>query len=121
VAAVDLYEPILTGRLPFSRAADGLRLAIRLTPKASAERISGIAEDAAGTVALKVAVMAPPEAGKANDALLRLLARQFRLRRSDLTLAQGAADRRKLVHVAGDPAALARQLEEALQPWLRRD
>jgi len=105
--------------LPFAKAADGVRLAVRLTPKASAARIVGLIEDGAGGVALKVAVTAAPEAGKANDALLRLLAKTLGLPKRDLTLALGAADRRKLVHVAGDPAALARRLEEGLRPWLR--
>jgi uncharacterized protein (TIGR00251 family) len=106
---------------PFAAVSGGLRLAVRLSPKASAEGITGLIADPGGTVALKVAVTAPPEAGKANDALLRLLAKALRLKRRDLTLVLGAADRRKLVHVAGDPAALARHLEEKLHPWLTPD
>jgi uncharacterized protein (TIGR00251 family) len=104
--------------LPFAAAPDGLRLAVRLTPNASAARIIGLAPEADGGVALKVAVTAPPEAGKANDALLGLVAELLDVRRRDVTLALGATSRRKLVHVAGDPAALARRLEEVLQPWL---
>ncbi|HKW55679.1 MAG TPA: DUF167 family protein [Stellaceae bacterium] len=104
--------------LPFAAAPDGLRLAVRLTPKASAARIVGLAPEADGSIALKVAVTAPPEAGKANDALLALVADLLGLKRRDLTLTLGAAHRRKLVHIAGDPAALARRLEEVLQPWL---
>jgi uncharacterized protein (TIGR00251 family) len=104
--------------LPFAAAPDGLRLAVRLTPKASAARIIGLAREADGGVALKVAVTAPPEAGKANDALLGLVAELLDVRRRDVTLALGATNRRKLVHVAGDPTALARRLEEVLQPWL---
>ena len=61
---------------------------------------------------------APPEAGKANAALLALVAELLDLKQRDVTLALGATHRRKLVHIAGDPAALARRLEEVLQPWL---
>jgi hypothetical protein len=104
--------------LPFAAAPDGLRLAVRLTPKASAVRIIGLAPEADGGMALKVAVTAPPEAGKANAALLALVAELLDLKQRDVTLALGATHRRKLVHVAGDPAALARRLEEVLQPWL---
>jgi uncharacterized protein (TIGR00251 family) len=111
----------MPGPRPFTVAADGVRLAVRLTPKASSARIVGLIEDGAGGVALKVAVTAAPEAGKANDALLALLAKTLGLKRRDLTLALGAADRRKLVHVQGDPAALTRHLEEGLRPWLRQD
>ena len=108
----------MTSSLPFALASDGLRLKIRLMPKASAARILGIAAEADGGVALKIAVTAPPEAGKANDALLGVVAELLDLGRRDVTLALGATNRRKLVHVAGDPAALARRLEEVLQPWL---
>jgi uncharacterized protein len=103
--------------LPFAAARGGVRLAVRLTPKSAADRIIGLIGDGADGVALKVAVTAAPEAGKANDALLALLAKRLDLPRRDLTLALGAADRRKVVHIAGDPVALAHRLEEALRPW----
>jgi uncharacterized protein (TIGR00251 family) len=106
-------------RAVFTAAADGVRLAVRLAPKASAERVLGLAEEADGGLALKIAVTAAPEAGKANDALLSFLARLLRVPKRDLTLARGAADRRKLVHVAGDPALLKQRIEEALAPWPR--
>ena len=104
---------------PFALADDGVRLQVRLAPKASAERVIGLAAEADGGVALKIAVTAAPEAGKANDALLALLARLLRVPKRDLTLARGAGDRRKLVHVAGDPAALAARLADVLKPWSR--
>ncbi len=75
-------------------------------------------EDGKGGTALKVAVTAPPEAGKANEALLTLLAKTLAVKRRELSLVLGAADRRKLVHVAGDPAALAAQITERLGRWL---
>lgn len=102
---------------PFALAPDGLRLAVRLAPKASRQRIIGLGPEADGGVAVKIAVTAPPEAGKANDALLALLARLLGVPKRDVTLARGATDRRKLVHVAGDPAVLARRLEAVLRPW----
>jgi uncharacterized protein YggU (UPF0235/DUF167 family) len=102
--------------LPFATAPDGLRLAVRLTPKASSARIIGLAADANGGVALKVAVTAAPESGKANDALLALVAKLLDLKRRDVTLMLG--HRRKLLHIAGDPAALAQRFEEVLLPWL---
>jgi uncharacterized protein len=107
----------MAAALPFAETPDGLRLAVRLTPKASATRILGFAAEADGGIALKVAVTAPPEGGKANDALLALLAELLDLKRRDVTLALGAAHRRKLVHVAGEPAALARRLQQVLRPW----
>lgn len=92
---------------------------MRLAPRAAAERIMGLAADSDGGVALKIAVTAPPEAGKANDALLKLLAKTLHLPRTAFSIALGAGDRRKLVDVAGDADALSRRLDEVLRPWLK--
>lgn len=100
-----------------SRGAEGVRVAVRLKPRASAERVIGLTREADGGMALSVAVTAPPVDGKANDALIRLLARLFHLPPRDLTLALGAGDRRKVVQVTGDPARLATLISEGLRPW----
>jgi uncharacterized protein len=105
------------GALPFAQVADGVRLAVRLTPKASAERIVGLAADADGGVVLKVAVTAPPEGGKANAALVKLLARCFRLPARDFEIVRGLTDRRKIVAVTGAPHSLAARIAEGLRPW----
>ncbi|HKX08275.1 MAG TPA: DUF167 family protein [Stellaceae bacterium] len=109
----------MSGRLPFSAAADGVRLAVRLTPKASAERIIGLADEADGGVVLKVAVTAAPENGKANAALVKLLARAFRLPPRDFSVVRGATDRRKVVAVTGSPTDLTARLTEGLRTWSR--
>ncbi len=101
-------------RAPLTAAGDGVRLAVRLTPKASADRIAGVVADHSGRPALKVLVTAAPEAGRANAALLDLLARTFGLPRTTLSVASGHAHRTKVVHVAGDPAALAARIAAAI-------
>ncbi|MFZ0694713.1 MAG: DUF167 family protein, partial [Alphaproteobacteria bacterium] len=53
----------------FSRSSNGVRISVRLIPRARAERIDGIAADADGQPVLKAAVTAPPEQGRANAAL----------------------------------------------------
>ena len=67
--------------------------------------------DSGTGAALKVSVTAAPERGKANAALLTLLAKTWRLPKSALTLAVGATDRRKTVHVAGDPDGILQTLK----------
>lgn len=101
---------------PFAAVADGLTLRVRLTPKARRSSIDGLMPEADGAVALKVAVTAAPEKGEANEALIALLAKEWRLAKSAITLTQGAADRRKRLHLAGDPAELERRLGD----WLDR-
>lgn len=78
---------------------------MRLTPRASAERIDGVADGR-----LRVAVTAPPVDNQANEALLRLLAKRWRLPRRDLSIVTGATSRNKIVFVAGGPAELIRRL-----------
>jgi len=96
--------------LPLSAVADGVRLAVRLTPRGRADRIAGVAGGM-----LKIAVAAPPADNQANEALLRLLAREWRVPRHGLSIVTGARSRNKIVHVAGDPAALMARLGAALK------
>jgi uncharacterized protein len=93
-----------------SRRADGVRLTVRLTPRAAQSAIDGIAVDARGERYLAVRVTAPPEGGKANAALLELLARRWRLPARDLQLVAGASARRKVVEVQGPPDRLLAEL-----------
>ncbi|MGQ0675473.1 MAG: DUF167 family protein [Rhodospirillales bacterium] len=100
---------------PLTPFPGGVRLSVRLTPKASAERLGGVVAGADGRPALKARVSAPPEDGKANAALLKLLARRSRLPPSSFSIVSGHARRTKLVAVAGDPADLLRRLERILE------
>ena len=95
---------------PVRTVADGVTVAVRLTPKAAADGIGGLVMESAAS-ALKARVAAAPERGKANAALLKLLAKHCKLTKSAMTVASGAKDRRKTVHVAGDPALLAARLD----------
>jgi uncharacterized protein (TIGR00251 family) len=91
---------------PATATRAGVRLWVRVAPKASRSRVLGLADGA-----LKVAVAAPPEDGKANAALVATLAEALGVPRRDVVLAAGAASRRKLVDVAGDPARLLARVE----------
>jgi uncharacterized protein (TIGR00251 family) len=110
----------MTAGPPFAAVRDGIRLAVRLTPKAAAERILGVIADGRGGWALKVAVTAAPVDGKANRALIRLLAAHFGLKPGNLSVIAGASDRSKAIGVKGDPAMLAAALTEGLEPWLKQ-
>lgn len=97
---------------PFAVTDQGVRVAVRVTPRAGRTRVEGLAADAGGATAVKVAVAEAPEKGRANAALLRLLAKEWRVPRSALSIARGTSERRKTVFVAGEPAALARHLTD---------
>ncbi len=106
--------PTSSSDAPLSTAADGVRVAVRLSPRARADRLDGVARLADGAAVLKVSVAAPPAEGRANRALLQLLAREWDLPRRDLAIVGGRKSRSKTVRIAGDPAALLKRLGAAL-------
>jgi uncharacterized protein (TIGR00251 family) len=95
-------------------ARDGLRVAIRLSPRAKADRLVAIAEAAGGGRVLKASVTSPAEGGRANEALLRLLARAWDLPRRDLSIVAGSTSRNKAVQMAGDPERLITKITAAI-------
>ena len=88
---------------------------LRVQPRARRNQVDGLAPEADGGMALKVAVTAAPEDGKANAAVVALLADAWVLPNSSLSVVVGAADRRKTIHLQGDP----RRLMQALELWLK--
>ena len=85
------------------------RLQLRVSPGASRAGIVGRHGEA-----WKVRVAAPPEDGRANDAVVALLAEALALPRRDVDIVSGHASRDKVVSVAGiGPDEVARRLEAA--------
>ena len=90
-------------------AASTTRLRLRVIPGARSAGIVGRHGDA-----WKVRVTAAPEHGRANDAVLRLLAETLEVPREDVTLVSGQAGREKTVELAGiDPELAERRLVSA--------
>ena len=65
--------------LPWRATADGLSLVVRLTPKGGRDAIDGLETMSDGKAVLKARVRAVPEDGKANAALVELLAKALRV------------------------------------------
>ena len=99
---------------PFTLVAEGVRIAVRLTPKSSRDQIEGLSATRDGRPALAVRVRAVPEKGQANAALLRLLAEALHMAPGRLSLVGGPRDRHKTVLVTGDPQALLPTVAAAL-------
>ena len=97
---------------PFRVTPDGLRLAIRLTPRASRDGVDRVVTAPDGSVYLQLRLAAPPVEGAANAALLAFLAKALKLRKSDVELVAGDKARLKLVALAGDGAELARRVSD---------
>lgn len=75
---------------------EGATLAVRAQPGAKKDAVLGRHGDA-----LKVAVTAPPEDGRANDALVEYLKSWLGVKRSQVELLSGRTNRNKVFLIRG--------------------
>lgn len=88
-----------------------LLFSVKVQPKASASRVVG---EHGG--ALKIAVTAPPEKGRANAAVIALLAKVLGVPRSSIEIIRGHASRTKTLSMRGrTKGELTELLERALE------
>ena len=89
------------------------RLRVRVHPGAKGTRVRGWREDGV----LRVDVAAPPEGGRANEALTRFLAGVLGLDAREVEVIRGHASRDKVVAVKGmEPNDLRSRIDGALDP-----
>ena len=86
------------------RSASGVTVDLRVQPRARRAAL----EAAAGS--LKAQVTAPPEDGKANQAVIALLAEAWHLPKSSFDVIKGQTARAKTIRVTGAPEAIARRI-----------
>lgn len=86
-------------------------LRVRVHPGARIERLRDWHGDA-----LRIDVIAAPERGRANDAVVRLLAAALGVTRTDVNVRQGHASRDKRIEVSGlEPDELRTRIDLALE------
>lgn len=100
---------------PWSATAEGLSLAVRLTPKGGRDAIDGVEILSDNRPVLKVRVRAAPSEGEANAALVKLLAKTLDVPSRAVNLAAGASARIKRIAIEGDAEKLAARLEHFLE------
>ena len=85
------------------------RVRLRVSPGADSAHVVGRHGEA-----WKVRVAAPAEGGRANEAVVRLLAETLSIPREDVSLVSGLGARDKIVQLTGlDPAQIERRLSSA--------
>ncbi|MDF1778946.1 MAG: DUF167 family protein [Rhizobiaceae bacterium] len=88
----------------------GLKLAIRLTPKANIDAIEGVETDDAGRCYIKARVRAVPEKGKANKALIALVAKRSGIAKSLIRIDSGETSRLKMLFIGGSNEDLVQKI-----------
>lgn len=97
-------------------AKPSTRVRLRVSPGARRTEVAGRYGDG-----WKVRVSASPERGRANDAVLDLLADALELPRRSLSIVSGHGAREKVVLMEGiGPAEIERRLDQAPSRRLRR-
>jgi uncharacterized protein (TIGR00251 family) len=95
---------------PWRYSAQGLSVALRVTPRGGRDEIDGIETLANGRAVVKVRVRAIAEGGEANRAVMELLAKALGVRKTHVRLLSGATSRQKQVAIDGDPVKLGNAL-----------
>jgi uncharacterized protein len=96
---------------PWRYSAQGVSVALRVTPRGGRDDIDGVETLANGRAVLKMRVRAIAEGGEANRAVTELLAKKLDVPKARVRILSGATSRLKQVAVDGDP----QQLGEALR------
>ena len=94
--------------IEITQDTSGITIPVRVQPKASYDRITG---EHNGSV--KVCVTAPPEDGKANAAVIKLLAKKLKQPKSSIRITAGTTSRQKKIHIDGVAAEAIRKMLEA--------
>jgi uncharacterized protein (TIGR00251 family) len=90
--------------IPIHDTPNGASFAIKVQPRAKRNAISGVVGDT-----LKISLSAPPLEGRANRSCTEFLAEVLDIPRSSITIAAGAATRRKMIRIAGMSAEEVRK------------
>lgn len=80
----------------YKETSEGVILSVKAQPGARKDEIAGEWADS-----IKVRVTAPPEKGKANEAIVRLLAEKLGLKKSAIKVISGETSRDKRILIQG--------------------
>ncbi|MGB0681446.1 MAG: DUF167 domain-containing protein [Magnetovibrionaceae bacterium] len=99
---------------PFAALVAGtLIVRLKVAPRAAKTAFGGLLVDGDGESWLKLSVTAAPEAGKANAAVIKHLAKAWGLPKGALSLRRGETDRWKVIEIAVG----ADQAWQSIQTW----
>lgn len=77
-----------------------MKIFVKVRPSAKAEKVEKVGEND-----FAVSVKEPPKEGKANDAVIKLLAKYFGVSKSAVNIFSGKALRQKIVEISDDESS----------------
>jgi uncharacterized protein (TIGR00251 family) len=91
-------------------SAQGVAVAVRVTPRGGRDDIDGLETLSDGRPVLKVRVRAIADGGEANRAVMELLAKALGVPKRNVRLLSGSTSRQKQIAIDGDPKQLGETL-----------
>jgi uncharacterized protein (TIGR00251 family) len=76
-----------------------MKLFVKVTPNAKQNQVVDDNIDLLGNRNLKVKVNQPPEDGKANKAVIEILAKYFEVKKSAIVISSGLTSRNKVIEI----------------------
>lgn len=92
-------------KIPIQESPAGVTFNVKVIPRAKREEIVGVENDA-----VKIRLNAPPVEGRANEALVKFLARALDVPRANVEIVRGETSRTKVVRVRNMTAARMSEL-----------
>lgn len=100
---------------PLIADARGARLAVRVTPKAGNDEVTGVERWSDDRLWVIARVRAVPDRGKANAAVIKLIAGEIGLAKTYISVLSGGTSRNKILLIEGDPGERMPQISEWLE------
>jgi len=100
---------------PLIADARGARLAVRVTPKAGNDEVIGIERRSDDRLWVIARVRAVPDRGKANAAVVKLLASEIGVAKTYISVLSGDTSRNKIMLIEGEPGEVMPQVSEWLE------
>jgi uncharacterized protein len=97
---------------PWRYSAEGVRVALRVTPRGGCDDIDGIETLADGRSVLKLRVRAIAESGEANRAVMELMAKALGVPGARVRIVSGVTSRLKQIAIDGEPTKLGDALRK---------
>ena len=97
---------------PWRYSAEGLSVALRVTPRGGRDAVDGVETLANGRAVVKVRVRAIADGGEANRAVMDLLARALGVSKRNVRVLSGVTSRLKQIAIDGDPRKLGDRMRE---------
>ncbi|AEI37357.1 MAG: DUF167 domain-containing protein [Zymomonas mobilis subsp. pomaceae] len=108
------HSEMNTDALPYTPVADGIRIALRVTARASKTGFTQLDKDSSGRGLFRIRVAAPPVEGASNKNLMAYLSKQFSVSKTAVSIDSGEHSKIKIIHITGNAPELSQIADKVI-------